>query len=191
MADPAPAPAPPQASSAPPASPAPESLYDRITRRKFVVNVGWGIFGVYIAGALGGTLRFMFPNVLYEPPSTFKVGRPEDYTVDTVSEKWLKEYRTWVIRNRKGLYAVWARCTHLGCTPRWFSNENRFRCPCHGSNYNIEAEVIAGPAPKPMYRCKIWLDKDGIINVDKGVGVILSTTDPAKRTKAPYFLEYA
>ena len=51
--------------------------------------------------------------------------------------------------------------------------------------------MIAGPAPKPMYRCKIWLDNDGIINVDKGVGVILSTTDPAKRTKEPYFLEYA
>lgn len=191
MADPAPAPAPPQTSSAPPASLGPESWYDRITRRKFVVNVGWGIFGVYIAGALGATLRFMFPNVLYEPPSTFKVGRPEDYTVGTVSEKWLKEYRTWVIRNQKGIYAVWARCTHLGCTPRWFSNENRFRCPCHGSNYNIEADVIAGPAPKPMYRCKIWLDDDGIINVDKGVGVILSTTDPVKRTKEPYFLEYA
>lgn len=175
----------------PPAAPsplAPETFYEKVTRRKFVVNVGWGLFAAFVAGALGAVQRYLFPNVLYEPSSHFKVGRPEEYTPNTVSEKWLKDFRTWVIRDAGGIYAVWARCTHLGCTPRWFSNEGRFRCPCHGSNYNIKADVIAGPAPRPMYRCKIWIDEQGVINVDKAVGVLLSTTDDAKRYKTPYYL---
>ena len=167
----------------------PETFEQRVTRRKFIVNAGWGIFAAFAAGAGGALNRFLFPNVLYEPVSQFKAGKPSDYpTADTVSEKWLKDYRTWIIRDAGGLYAVWARCTHLGCTPRWFSNEHRFRCPCHGSNYNIMADVIAGPAPRPMNRCKIWLDSDGIINVDKGVGVLLSTTNETIRHKPPYYL---
>lgn len=172
-----------------PQLPLPETLYEKVTRRKFVVNVGWGIFGAYVAGALAATARFMFPNVLYEPETHFKVGKPSDYTANTVSEKWLKDFRTWVVRDDHGIYAIWARCTHLGCTPRWFSNEHRFRCPCHGSNYNIKGEVIAGPAPRPMFRCKIWLDEKGEINVDRGVGVIKSTLVDAVRLKPPYYIK--
>jgi len=168
----------------------PETFYEKVTRRKFVVNVGWGIVAAYGAAIFGALNRYLFPNVLYEPNTQFKVGKPSEYpTPDTVSEKWLKEYRTWIVRDKGGIYAVWARCTHLGCTPRWFGNEHRFRCPCHGSNYNIKADVIAGPAPRPMNRCKIWLDDKGIINVDKGI--LLSTTDDGRRLKAPFYLPVA
>ena len=169
----------------------PETFHDKVTRRKFVVNVGWGIIAAYGAAVFGALNRFLFPNVLYEPETRFKVGKPSDYTPNTVSEKWLKDFRTWIVRDAGGIYAIWARCTHLGCTPRWFSAEHRFRCPCHGSNYNMKADVIAGPAPRPMFRCKIWLDEHGEINVDKGVGVLLSTTDDSRRTKAPYYIKLA
>ncbi len=169
---------------------APESFEQRVTRRKFIVNVGWGLVAAFGAGFAGVLNRYLFPNVLYEPASLFKAGKPSDYpTPNTVSEKWLKDFRTWLIRDDHGIYAVWARCTHLGCTPRWFSNEHRFRCPCHGSNYNIKAEVIAGPAPRPMYRCKVWLDDEGVINVDKGVGVLLSTTNDKLRLNPPYYIK--
>src|SRR5689334_7244256 len=144
----------------------PETFYEKVTRRKFIVNVGWGIVAAYGAAIFGALNRYLFPNVLYEPNTKFKAGKVADYsTPNTVSEKWLKEYRTWIVHEqttvngkaRDGIYAIWARCTHLGCTPRWFGNEHRFRCPCHGSNYNIKADVIAGPAPRPMNRCKIWV----------------------------------
>ncbi|EEH53043.1 cytochrome b6/f complex iron-sulfur subunit, chloroplast precursor [Micromonas pusilla CCMP1545] len=43
-----------------------------------------------------------------------------------------------------GLNAV---CTHLGCVVPWNKAENKFKCPCHGSQYNDEGKVIRGPAP--------------------------------------------
>lgn len=161
---------------------------ERINRRMFIVRAGWGIFGAYVAGALGATAKFLFPNVLYEPSTIFKAGKPADYTLNTVSEKWLKDYRTWVIRDDHGLYAIWARCTHLGCTPRWFGNERRFRCPCHGSNYNMKGDVIAGPAPRPLFRCKVSVDQEGNLVVDKSVGAIKSTLVDKVRYAPPYYL---
>jgi cytochrome b6-f complex iron-sulfur subunit len=80
-----------------------------------------------------------------------------------------KEQRVWIIRDEKGLYALWSRCTHLGCTPNWFPAELRFRCPCHGSNYNLSGDVIAGPAPKPLWRVAVAVNPEGDLVVDKSV----------------------
>jgi cytochrome b6-f complex iron-sulfur subunit len=173
----------------PAAASAAPSLEERLTRRKFVVNVGWGIFWAYIAGAIAATARYLFPNVLYEPVTQFKAGPLADLVPNTVSEKWLKEHRTWIVHDGKGVYAMWARCTHLGCTPRWFSNEGRFRCPCHGSNFNLQGDVIAGPAPRPLFRGKISVDERGILIVDMSVGAIKSSRDPNVRENAPYYLK--
>jgi cytochrome b6-f complex iron-sulfur subunit len=44
-------------------------------------------------------------------------------------------------------YGLVAVCTHLGCVVPWNKAENKFMCPCHGSQYNAEGKVIRGPAP--------------------------------------------
>lgn len=44
-------------------------------------------------------------------------------------------------------YGLNAVCTHLGCVVPWNANENKFICPCHGSQYNNEGKVVRGPAP--------------------------------------------
>jgi len=44
-------------------------------------------------------------------------------------------------------YGVNAVCTHLGCVVPWVGAENKFKCPCHGSQYNAEGKMIRGPAP--------------------------------------------
>lgn len=41
-------------------------------------------------------------------------------------------------------------CPHLGCRPIWNSDANRFQCPCHGSQFNLDGEHLAGPAPRGM-----------------------------------------
>src|SRR5476649_749924 len=95
-------------------APQPDVATQEISRRSFL-KLGWGaLLGFFVSGA-GATLRFIFPNVLYEPPQTFKAGRPEEYPLG-VSTQWTKEQRVWMIRNEEGIYAMWARCTHLGCT---------------------------------------------------------------------------
>ena len=44
-------------------------------------------------------------------------------------------------------YGINAVCTHLGCVVPWNASENKFICPCHGSQYNNEGKVVRGPAP--------------------------------------------
>ena len=44
-------------------------------------------------------------------------------------------------------YGLVAVCTHLGCVVPWNKAENKFMCPCHGSQYNSEGKVVRGPAP--------------------------------------------
>ncbi|WP_013320395.1 cytochrome b6-f complex iron-sulfur subunit [Gloeothece verrucosa] len=44
-------------------------------------------------------------------------------------------------------YGINAVCTHLGCVVPWNASEEKFICPCHGSQYNAEGKVVRGPAP--------------------------------------------
>lgn len=139
----------------------------RLTRREFLRFAGFGSFFSLVFGPLASSVRFYFPNITYEPSSVFKAGYPYEYAPGMVSTRWVKEFRTWIVRSDKGIYAVYARCTHLGCTPNYFDAEKRFKCPCHGSNFNLSGDVIAGPAPTPLYRATISLAEDGQLLVDK------------------------
>ena len=138
------------------------------SRRDFFTRFGWGGFGAFSGLALLGFVRSAFPRVLFQPPSTFKAGFPTDYTVGEVSSKYIKEYRVWIIREDEGFYAIFAKCTHLGCTPRWLAAENKFKCPCHGSGYYKDGTNFEGPAPRPMDRFELRLGEDGQLIVDKG-----------------------
>ena len=64
------------------------------------------------------------------------------------------------------IFVIYARCTHLGCTPDWKASENKFKCPCHGSGYDDEGINFEGPAPRPMDRAFVQLAPDGEIVVD-------------------------
>ncbi len=141
----------------------------RISRRNFFSIAGWAAFFVFLATSTVSTLRMMFPRILYEPPSAFKAGYPDDYIVGEVSEKYKDEYRVWIIREADGFYALLAICTHLGCTPRWLEVENKFKCPCHGSGYHKSGVNFEGPAPRPLERLKITLADDGQILIDRNV----------------------
>ena len=96
----------------------------------------------------------------------------------------LKEHRVWMIRNNEGIYSLIAICTHLGCTPIWHPAEERIKCPCHGSNFLIDGQNVAGPAPVPLFRAAISLDLAGNIVVDKG----RKENRPVERDKPPFLL---
>jgi cytochrome b6-f complex iron-sulfur subunit len=110
-------------------------------------------------------VRFFLPRAIFEPSSTFKIGFPGDYALG-VDTKWQQQYRIWVDKTSDRLFVVYARCTHLGCTPDWKASENKFKCPCHGSGYDSEAINFEGPAPRPMDRARVELDAEGQIVVD-------------------------
>ena len=141
----------------------------RISRRNFFSVAGWAAFFVFIATSTIATLRMMFPRVLFEPPSAFKAGLPDDYLVGEVSEKFKDQYRVWIVRESEGFYALSSICTHLGCTPRWLEPENKFKCPCHGSGFRRTGINFEGPAPRPLERLKIALAEDGQILIDRNI----------------------
>ncbi|PYR20766.1 MAG: Rieske (2Fe-2S) protein [Acidobacteria bacterium] len=109
------------------------------------MGLAWGAFSAASAAALAATGRFMFPNVLNEPPQQFKAG----------------------LQHASGFYALITVCTHLGCTPNYLSAENKFKCPCHGSGYRLTGINFEGPTPRPLERARVALSDDGQILVDK------------------------
>lgn len=118
--------------------------------------------------------RFMFPNVLVEPPTKFKIGSPSDYPLGGVSTKWLAARGVWIVhtdqyKGRNLIYALASVCTHLGCTPNWLEGEQKYKCPCHGSGFYINGINFEGPAPRPLERVGIKLASDGQLEVDKSV----------------------
>jgi len=130
-------------------------------RRRIVWTCIWG----YLAANFLMFLRFFLPRSIFEPSTTFRVGYPQDYALG-VDTKFQQQFRIWVIRNAERLFVVYARCTHLGCTPDWKPSEQKFKCPCHGSGYDGEAINFEGPAPRPMDRAHVELDAEGQIVVD-------------------------
>jgi glycine/D-amino acid oxidase-like deaminating enzyme/nitrite reductase/ring-hydroxylating ferredoxin subunit len=58
-----------------------------------------------------------------------------------------------VYRDPDGVaHAVSLRCTHLGCILRFNSAERSWDCPCHGSRFDVDGNVLEGPASAPLNR---------------------------------------
>lgn len=162
----------PATQPAQPAAPkptAPAAPAGNMDRRKFLswFGVAWVTFAAATTGALSIVLRFLFPNVVFEPPTSFKAGFPSEYEPGVVDERWKEKFGVWMVRAPEGIYALSTICTHLGCTPNWQAGENKFKCPCHGSGFYKTGVNFEGPAPRPLERYRISLAEDGQILVDK------------------------
>ncbi len=151
-------------------------------RRGFIVTTAKVFFGTPLAVAFTsmgltsllwtlGLARFMFPNVLMEPPTKFKVGFPAGYSPGQVEAKYKAQFGVWVVRweyeGESQIYALKSVCTHLGCTPNWLEGEQKFKCPCHGSGFYKDGVNFEGPAPRPLERYAIRVGDDGQLEVDK------------------------
>lgn len=166
-------------SQAPPPTetlPATETV-DKPGRRAFLRNLGLGALLAGIGGQLYAYLRALVPNVLYEPPRSFKVGTPQSFSPGLT---YLENHRLFIGRDQGGLYAISAICTHLGCTVKMMNlNQSRrvsiagkpvdilqeFHCPCHGSKYYGDGTNYAGPAPRPLdwYRVEVSPDDGQLV----------------------------
>src|ERR687891_141982 len=153
------------------AVPAPDpASSSRRSFMKWSVPVGWVAFSAACTSSLVATARFLFPNVLFEPPQSFKAGFPGEYNVGEVDTRFKDAFGVWIVREADGFYALIAVCTHLGCSPNWLPAENKFKCPCHGSGFYRTGVNFEGPAPRPLERAKISIDtSDGQIVIDKSV----------------------
>lgn len=77
----------------------------------------------------------------------------------------LKGDATYLIVNDQGddleFFALNAVCTHLGCVVPWNRAEQKFMCPCHGSQYSKTGAVVRGPAPLPLALERVEEDEGG------------------------------
>ena len=139
------------------------------TRRDFLARIGIGACGIAVVGSGAVTLDFLEPKVLFEPPTLFRAGSPLDYPEGVV--RFYKEQKAYVVGCAAGVYAMSAVCTHLGCITRFLSDENLIACPCHGSRFDLEGNVVHGPAPRPLPWIEVRADESGSLLVDTAVVV--------------------
>lgn len=161
-----------------PVKPAAKKAEDAEDRRGFL-QIAMGSFmavgftALSVTGGLFslGLARFLFPNVLAEPPSKFKVGFKDGFPNGKVETKFVAQYGVWVVnyefQGQQQIYALKTVCTHLGCTPSWLEAEQKFKCPCHGSGFYKDGVNFEGPAPRPLERYAIRTADDGQLEIDK------------------------
>ncbi len=129
----------------------------RVKRRSFLSLAALGSFFAAMATAMAGVLRLPKPAVLPGPVHRFKMGFPEQFAVG--SETRFEKENIFVFRDLRGIYAVSATCTHLGCTVG--RSAEGFACPCHGSRFGPSGEVLGGPAPRALPWLELGRAADG------------------------------
>jgi menaquinol-cytochrome c reductase iron-sulfur subunit len=100
------------------------------------------------------------------------VGEPKQLDhVTTIQDGYLEsrsQKAVWAVKQVDGTVTVFAPiCTHLGCGYRWAADEKIFACPCHGSQFGIDGQVLAGPAPRPLDRLPSKIENGRLLVVFK------------------------
>ncbi|MDT8861914.1 FAD-dependent oxidoreductase [Alkalihalobacillus sp. MEB130] len=76
---------------------------------------------------------------------------PDDVKNDESAVVTVNGKRAGAYRDKEGhLHVVDTTCTHMGCEVHWNHGDRTWDCPCHGSRYSYEGDVIEGPAKKPL-----------------------------------------
>jgi cytochrome b6-f complex iron-sulfur subunit len=138
-----------------------EDQKDAVTRRWFLSKAA--IIAAIGAGgvALIAVLREIFPPFT-KANSVFTIGRLYDFPINTYT--LMSKQRVFILRDHEGVRAMSAECTHLGCVLD--RTEKGFQCPCHGSRFDEQGQVISGPAPRSLACFRIDLAPDGQLRVD-------------------------
>jgi|SRR6202521_2411243 len=135
------------------------------TRREFLNEIAASALSIAGLGSMIITYQYLSPNVLFEPPTSFRAGNPDLYPLNSVT--FLQDQQVYIVRTAQGFYAVSAVCTHLGCITQWKPESNMIECPCHGSKFQRDGTKVAGPAPRPLPHFALSLTAEGELLVDK------------------------
>ena len=140
----------------------------RISRRDFInlsTNILFGLGGLL---GLGGLFRYFN----YYPPEAsveFDLGHIDDYPVGS---RTVRSDIPAVIYNRDGEIVAYSLvCTHLGCTlGQSMVSAGGFDCPCHGSRFDENGNVLAGPAQKPLDILRVEILAGGMLKLHAARG---------------------
>jgi menaquinol-cytochrome c reductase iron-sulfur subunit len=147
-----------------PHSPAAASANSNGTRRRFfqlVIKASAGLIGLSLAVPLVGYLispalkRRKQQWVDVASAAELQSGVPTQLEyVATVQDGYLEsktQKAVWAVKQPNGEVTVFSpMCTHLGCGYHWDGGAHQFKCPCHGSAFDVSGRVVGGPAPRPL-----------------------------------------
>ena len=133
----------------------------RLSRRDFlklartVILTACGLLG------LGGLVRFLDTRTQPDPETDFDVGSADGFADG--SRTVLTQVPAVLIKDAGGFSALSLICTHLGCTVE--SKPEGFACPCHGSRFDPQGNVMRGPATQPLKALRTEVTPDGHLHV--------------------------
>lgn len=133
-----------------------------IPRRDFLGLTGLWAAAIAVFGTVIGMAKLAKPRVLPEAGARFRVGHPEEFPPGT--KRALPKHKVQIRSEEKGIAAVSLVCTHLGCIVA--PSETGYDCPCHGSKFGHEGEVIQGPAPVGLRWLEVSQAAEGSLVVD-------------------------
>jgi len=150
-------------------------------RRRFfqlVIKASAGLIGFSLAGPLVGYLispafkRRAQPWVDVASAGEMSTGVPKQLEyVATVQDGYLEtktQKAVWAVKQTSGEVTVFSpMCTHLGCGYHWDAGGQQFKCPCHGSVFDISGRVVGGPAPRPLDALPSKVDNGRLLVVFK------------------------
>ena len=143
-----------------------------IARRDFLGWSGLWTAGLAIVGSIVGMARLTKPRVLPVISRRFRIGKREELSPGTV--RIVSEQNVRISVTDEGVKAMSMVCTHLGCIVD--EAPEGFACPCHGSKFDHEGRVVAGPAPRALSWLSVTEAADGSLVVDGNREVSADTT---------------
>jgi cytochrome b6-f complex iron-sulfur subunit len=130
-------------------------------RREFLGRVAVGTVSGAAAMTIAATIAEILPPAA-ESYRLAKLGQINDFPLNNFT--FIPEKKIYIYRTREYLRAISGVCTHLGCTIN--KSENGFKCPCHGSQFNMLGKPFSGPASRPLDRYQVSVNKQGTIIVN-------------------------
>lgn len=130
-----------------------------LSRRDFLKLIRNGF--LYLSGILtfGGLLRFLSYESETKRQTDFDLGSVDNYPPG--SRTSIPEIPALLIHAESGFTALSLTCTHLGCTLE--QDQTGFVCPCHGSSFDADGNVIHGPAINALQVLRVEVTNDGKI----------------------------
>jgi menaquinol-cytochrome c reductase iron-sulfur subunit len=150
------------------------SAGSRRTFFRWVTRAAAGLIGLGLAIPLAGYV--ISPALRRRAQSWVEVGRLDSLRegeptqleyVTIVGDGYIEakiQKAVWAVKQPDGAVTVFAPlCTHLGCGYHWDTTDRRFKCPCHGSVYDMRGEVLAGPAPRALDRLPTKIEEGRLL----------------------------